>query len=36
MGYAQALKDKNIPVQEELIGYMDMKKVDIPFRQVIS
>ena len=26
MGYAQALKDKNIPVQEELIGYMDMKK----------
>ena len=26
MGYAQALKDKNIPVQEQLIGYMDMKK----------
>lgn len=36
MGYAQALKDKNIPVQEELISYMDMKKIDIPFRQVIS
>lgn len=32
MGYAQALKDKNIPVQEELIGYMDMKKDKYSFQ----